>query len=189
MTERFWLSPPLACVALCAGIAALSLPAMAQSGDESPFLLQEHGGVRILRGLDAGKNFEATPGVEDEKAETPEKEAPPEKVASVASSKTIGTGDASPGRRSDKKIHGSDPADRLANGGVRSSKIRTIGGDPADRLANGGVSKPNKKLNGSNPADRLKNGGVRKRNAKFDGSNPADRLANGGVRSSKIRVY
>jgi hypothetical protein len=176
-------------VALCAGIAALSLPAMAQSGDESPFLLQEHGGVRILRGLDAGKNFEATPGVEDEKAEAPEKEAPPEKVASVASSKTIGTGDASPGRRSDKKIHGSDPADRLANGGVRRSKIRTIGGDPADRLANGGVSKPNKKLNGSNPADRLKNGGVRKRNAKFDGSNPADRLANGGVRKSKIRVY
>ena len=92
MTERFWLSLPLACV----GIAALSLPAMAQSGDESPFLLQEHGGVRILRGLDADKNFEATPAEEDEKAEAPEKEARPEKAASVASSKTKRTGIASP---------------------------------------------------------------------------------------------
>jgi hypothetical protein len=189
MTERFWLSPPLACVALCAGIAAISLPAMAQSGDESPFLLQEHGGVRILRGLDDGKNFEATPAEKDETAEAPGKEAPPEKVGGIASSETNRSDNPSSGNRSDKKIDVKDPADRLANGGVRKSKIRTIGGDPADRLANGGVSKPNKKLNGSNPANRLKNGGVRKRNAKFDGNNPADRLANGGVRKSKIRVY
>ena len=144
MTERFWLSLPLACV----GIAALSLPAMAQSGDESPFLLQEHGGVRILRGLDADKNFEATPAEEDEKAEAPEKEARPEKAASVASSKTKRTGIASAIlrasrriRSSNNKLSGSNPADRLANGGVRKSKIKVHGGNPADRLANGGVRK------------------------------------------------
>jgi hypothetical protein len=30
-----------------------------EAADESPFFLQDHGEVRVLRGLDPGKNFEA----------------------------------------------------------------------------------------------------------------------------------
>ena len=47
-------------------IAALITPALMvaslnspEAADESPFFLQDHGEVRVLRGLDPGKNFEA----------------------------------------------------------------------------------------------------------------------------------
>ena len=46
-------------------IAALIVPVLMatspnslEAADESPFFLQDHGGVRVLRGLDPGKNFE-----------------------------------------------------------------------------------------------------------------------------------
>jgi pyruvate/2-oxoglutarate dehydrogenase complex dihydrolipoamide acyltransferase (E2) component len=46
-------------------IATLIVPALMatspnslEAADESPFFLQDHGGVRVLRGLDPGKNFE-----------------------------------------------------------------------------------------------------------------------------------
>jgi hypothetical protein len=47
-------------------IAALIAPVLMvtslnspEAADESPFFLQDHGEVRVLRGLDPGKNFEA----------------------------------------------------------------------------------------------------------------------------------
>ncbi len=41
-----------------------------EAADESPFFLQDHGEVRVLRGLDPGKNFE-TAGLPEELDLTP----------------------------------------------------------------------------------------------------------------------
>jgi len=53
-------------------IAALIAPALMvtspnslEAADESPFFLQDHGGVRVLRGIDPGKNFETARLPED----------------------------------------------------------------------------------------------------------------------------
>ncbi len=41
-----------------AAVIVLASSNSPEAADESPFLLQDHGEVRVLRGLDPGKNFE-----------------------------------------------------------------------------------------------------------------------------------
>ena len=44
--------------ALIAPVLMVASPNSLEAADESAFLLQDHGEVRVLRGLDPGKNFE-----------------------------------------------------------------------------------------------------------------------------------
>ena len=45
--------------ALIAPVFMVASPNSLEAADESAFFLQDHGEVRVLRGLDPGKNFEA----------------------------------------------------------------------------------------------------------------------------------
>ena len=45
--------------ALIAPVLMVASPNSLEAADESAFFLQDHGEVRVLRGLDPGKNFEA----------------------------------------------------------------------------------------------------------------------------------
>ena len=46
-------------VTLITPVLMFASPKSVAAGDESQFFLQDHGTVRVLRGLDPGKNFEA----------------------------------------------------------------------------------------------------------------------------------
>lgn len=66
--------------AVIAPALMIAAPNALEAADESPFFLQDHGGVRVLRGLDAGKNFEAATVPEEidvAPASAPEQQAEP----------------------------------------------------------------------------------------------------------------
>ena len=72
------------CGVLLAVVVAPALmaasPDALNAQEESPFLLQDHGGVRVIRGLDSGKNFEAATlpqEIEMAPAAVPEAQAEP----------------------------------------------------------------------------------------------------------------
>jgi len=170
MKKSRWWSIPLASMGLVLGTAVMGLPASGQTGEESQFLLQDHGGVNITRGLDQGKNFESTLAPEDEEAEAPAVEPEPEKETSTASRTTGGIIVHRPGGTGTaaKRLTGTQ---RKANIPTTKAGVSTSQNIPVHRAGGSDSSKIRTHKAGGSDSSKI----------------PTHRA--GGSDSSKIRVH
>ncbi len=130
MRKNRWRGVILTAVGLALGAAGAGLSAPAQAAEESPFLLQSHGGVRIMRGLSEEKNFEPAKLAAEEEAEAPgEEPAPAARRKSPAGpsfggiiTHRMGGAASLANREAQRRLANREARRRLAN--VRSTRIR-----------------------------------------------------------------